>query len=103
MTERALMLTWIEIPNSIAAFPASLNILISISAIGPKASEAEACHTITYPSDDLLESVEQLTAYNPTNKAIFDFILGSVDVYKHIGLPFFSFSSATTTKCLAYI
>jgi hypothetical protein len=57
MIERALKLTWIEIPNSIAAFPASLNILISISAIGLKASEAERCHTITYPSAYHLESL----------------------------------------------
>jgi len=83
-----------EIPNSIAAFPASLNILISISAIGLKASEAEECHTITYPSAYHFESVGELTLYNPTNKAIFDFIFGSVDVYKHTGLPFLSFSSA---------
>jgi hypothetical protein len=88
-------LTWIEIPNSIAAFPASLNNLISISAIGLKASEAVVCHTITFKSAYPLESDEQLTAYKPTNNAIFDFIFGSVDVYKHIGLPFFSFLSAT--------
>ena len=93
-----------EIPNSIVAFPASLNILISISAIGLKASEAELCHTITYPSAHHVLGVVELTLYNPTNKAIFDFIFGSVDVYKHIGLPFLSFSLATNFSMeLAYM
>ena len=35
---------------------------------------------------------------------MFDFIFGSVDVYKHIGLPFFSFLSAPSLKYeLAYM
>jgi hypothetical protein len=56
--ERDLKLAWIEIPNPIAAFPASLNILISISAIGLKASEAERCHTMTYLSAHDLERMK---------------------------------------------
>jgi hypothetical protein len=39
-------LAWIEIPNSMGEFPASLNILISISAITLKASDAELCPTM---------------------------------------------------------